>query len=101
MAATPFVVDKESIRTLLAISSLEGQMQEHSDHDRKMYLPVTSRSLWKIAAEVGKLSAPWSESYFKMSLLQLERVTIFDTTSTSIERLDIYSVNNSSSSLNL
>ncbi|GAQ11818.1 NADPH-dependent 1-acyldihydroxyacetone phosphate reductase [Aspergillus lentulus] len=67
MAATPFVVEKESIRTALVATSLEGSSDICDGSPVKQFLPTDTRDLWRISAEMGARSTP--ASYFNMHIV--------------------------------
>ncbi|RLL97432.1 hypothetical protein CFD26_105863 [Aspergillus turcosus] len=66
-AATPFVVEKESIRTALVATSLEGSGDGRIGSPVMQFLPTDTRDLWRVSAEMGALSIP--ASYFNMHIV--------------------------------
>ncbi|RHZ50509.1 transcription factor domain-containing protein [Aspergillus thermomutatus] len=55
-AATPFVVEKESIRTALVATSLQGSGDNRVGSHGGKFLPPDTRDLWRISAEMGDLN---------------------------------------------
>ncbi|KAF7125585.1 hypothetical protein CNMCM5793_001802 [Aspergillus hiratsukae] len=66
-AATPFVVEKESIRTALVATSLEASGDGGIGSAVTQFLPADTRDLWRISAEMGTLRIP--ASYFNMHIV--------------------------------
>ncbi|GFG20364.1 NADPH-dependent 1-acyldihydroxyacetone phosphate reductase [Aspergillus udagawae] len=60
MAATPFVLEKESIRTALVATSLEGSSDSPVSSRVTQFLPTDTRDLWRISAEMGSPDTPAS-----------------------------------------
>lgn len=65
VVATPFVVERESIRTALVATSLEGS--QTSLGTQKRFLPPDTRSLWKVSGEMGRNNTPGA--YFNMHIV--------------------------------
>lgn len=66
-AATPFVLEKESIQTALVATSLEGSSDSRVGSREPQFLPTDTKNLWRISAEMGCLSTP--ASYFNMHIV--------------------------------
>ncbi|KAH2682717.1 hypothetical protein KXW53_003142 [Aspergillus fumigatus] len=66
-AATPFVLEKESIQTALVATSLEGSSDSRIGSREPQFLPTDTKNLWRISAEMGCLSTP--ASYFNMHIV--------------------------------
>lgn len=68
MAATPFVVEGESIRTSLVSTSLESPEENQQDLSApRLFLPPQTQFLWKVTLDTGKLETPGS--YFNMHIV--------------------------------
>lgn len=65
VAATPFVVEMEGIRTSLVATSLGGDQGPMGI--QKIFLPPDTQSLWKVSREMGNLYNP--SSYFNMYIV--------------------------------